>query len=121
LVTALAAVTLFAGAARAEEAAVHLDDFAFSPSSLTAKAGATVTWRNRDYMPHTVASSTRLFKSKALDTDDVDRAPGHPADSVWILSPFWTVTTTQREGRTSWRTTATITKMVLAVGTPLKA
>jgi plastocyanin len=55
LVTALAAVTLFAGAARAEEAAVHLDDFAFSPSSLTAKAGATVTWRNRDYMPHTVA------------------------------------------------------------------
>jgi hypothetical protein len=113
-------VTLFAGAARAEEAAVHIDDFAFSPPSLTVKAGATVTWRNRDN-PHTVASSTRLFKSKALDTDDVDRGPGRSADAVWILSPFWTVTTTQREGRTSWRTTATITKMVLAVGTLLKA
>jgi len=34
------------------------------------KAGTTVTWRNKDDIPHTIASSTRLFKSKALDTDD---------------------------------------------------
>jgi hypothetical protein len=121
LVAALAAVTLFGDAARAEEAAVQIDDFAFSPPSLTVKAGATVAWRNKDDMPHRVASSTRLFKSKALDTDDVDRGPGRSADAVWILSPFWTMTTTQRVGRTSWRTTATITKMVSAVGTPLKA
>jgi hypothetical protein len=29
-----------------------------------------VTWRNGDDIPHTVTSATRLFKSKALDTDD---------------------------------------------------
>jgi len=29
-----------------------------------------VTWRNEDDIPHTVTSATRLFKSKALDTDD---------------------------------------------------
>jgi plastocyanin len=29
-----------------------------------------VIWRNEDDIPHMVASSTRLFKSKALDTDD---------------------------------------------------
>jgi plastocyanin len=34
------------------------------------KTGTTVTWKNQDDIPHTVASSTRLFKSKALDTDD---------------------------------------------------
>jgi len=34
------------------------------------KAGTTVTWRNEDDIPHTVTASNRLFKSKALDTDD---------------------------------------------------
>jgi len=29
-----------------------------------------VTWSNEDDVPHTVASSSRLFKSKALDTKD---------------------------------------------------
>jgi amicyanin len=70
LVAALVAATHFAGAARAEDPTVKIDNFAFSPPSLTVKAGTTVTWRNQDDIPHTVASSTRLFKSKALDTDD---------------------------------------------------
>ena len=29
-----------------------------------------MTWRNNDDIPHTVTSTTRAFKSKALDTDD---------------------------------------------------
>ncbi len=29
-----------------------------------------MTWRNEDDIPHTVASSVRVFKSTALDTDD---------------------------------------------------
>jgi amicyanin len=71
LVAAFAAATLFLpGVARAGDVAVQIDDFAFSPPSLTVKAGTTVTWRNKDDIPHTVASSTRAFKSKALDTDD---------------------------------------------------
>jgi plastocyanin len=32
--------------------------------------GATVTWTNGDDIPHTVMSDEKLFKSKALDTDD---------------------------------------------------
>ena len=72
LVAAVVAATLLlpAGAARAEDAAVQIDDFAFSPPGLTVKAGTTVTWRNEDDIPHTVASSARVFKSKALDTGD---------------------------------------------------
>ena len=51
-------------------ATATIDNFTFSPARLTVKAGTTVTWRNEDDIPHTVAASSRLFKSKALDTDD---------------------------------------------------
>ena len=38
--------------------------------SLTVAAGTTVTWTNRDDIPHTVVAVDKSFKSKALDTDD---------------------------------------------------
>ena len=56
--------------ARAADVAVKIDNFAFAPERVTVKAGTAVTWINEDDIPHTVASSTRTFKSKALDTDD---------------------------------------------------
>jgi plastocyanin len=34
------------------------------------KAGTSVTWTNDDDDSHAVASSSKLFKSKALDTRD---------------------------------------------------
>ena len=71
LVAAFAAATLlFLDAAAAQDAEVKIDNFTFAPPSLTVKAGTTVTWRNEDDIPHTVASSVRVFKSTALDTDD---------------------------------------------------
>ena len=54
----------------AEEATATIDNFTFAPARLTVKTGTTVTWRNEDDIPHTVTASNRLFKSKALDTDD---------------------------------------------------
>jgi plastocyanin len=51
--------------------AVSIDNFTFTPASLKVKAGTTVTWTNRDDIPHGIASSDNAFKkSKALDTDD---------------------------------------------------
>jgi plastocyanin len=50
--------------------AVAIDNFEFGPDRLTIKAGTTVTWTNRDDIPHTVASKDRLFKSKVMDTDE---------------------------------------------------
>jgi amicyanin len=70
LVIAYLTLTFYPGAGFAENAAVQIDDFAFSPPNLTVMAGTTVTWRNRDDIPHTVKSSKRLFGSEALDTDD---------------------------------------------------
>jgi plastocyanin len=67
---ALLAIAGLAPSAHAEEPTVKIDNFTFNPPSLTVTAGTTVSWRNEDDIPHTVASATKVFKSKALDTDD---------------------------------------------------
>ncbi len=55
----------------AAETAVKIDNFIFSPVTLTVPVGSTVRWTNHDDIPHTVVSDDKTsFKSKALDTDD---------------------------------------------------
>jgi len=50
---------------------VTIDNFSFTPATLTVKAGTTVTWTNQDDIPHGIGSANNAFpKSKALDTDD---------------------------------------------------
>lgn len=49
---------------------VNIDNFMFTPMELTITAGATVTWINKDDVPHTVVSVDHKFKSQALDTDE---------------------------------------------------
>jgi len=72
----LAGGVLFAGAqtpaaAPAAPVAVGIDNFTFNPATLTVKAGAKVTWTNRDDIPHGIASANNAFaRSQALDTDD---------------------------------------------------
>ena len=57
-------------AAAASPMEVRVDNFTFGPDTLTVPVNSTVTWVNKDDVPHTIASSDRVFKSKALDTDD---------------------------------------------------
>jgi plastocyanin len=49
---------------------VKIDNFSFSPATITVPAGTTVTWTNADDIPHTVVSDDKVFKSKVLDTDE---------------------------------------------------
>jgi plastocyanin len=49
---------------------VTIDNFTFKPKLLQIAIGTTVTWINRDDVPHTVAENDKRFKSAALDTDD---------------------------------------------------
>lgn len=53
-----------------ETAEVKIDNFSFGPTALTVPVGTTVTWTNRDDIPHTVVSTEGAFKSKVLDTDE---------------------------------------------------
>ncbi len=48
---------------------VNIDNFSFKPRSLTVKAGTTVTWTNKDDMPHNVVNTAGKFTSPVLDTD----------------------------------------------------
>jgi plastocyanin len=50
---------------------VTIDNFSFTPMQLEIAAGTQVTWINKDDVPHTVVSDDhKLFKSRALDTDE---------------------------------------------------
>jgi len=49
---------------------VRVDNFTFGPDTLTVPVNSTVTWVNKDDLPHTIASTDGVFKSKALDTED---------------------------------------------------
>jgi plastocyanin len=54
----------------ASTAEVKVDNFSFGPTTLTVTVGTTVTWTNRDDIPHTIVSTDKVFKSKVLDTDE---------------------------------------------------
>jgi plastocyanin len=72
---ALAAVLVIHPTRAKSEAAaspmeIRVDNFTFGPDTLTVPVNSTVTWVNKDDVPHVITSNDGLFKSKALDTDD---------------------------------------------------
>ncbi|PYT57228.1 MAG: amicyanin [Acidobacteria bacterium] len=71
-IVALVASPRYSAAAqqKSEATEVKIDNFSFGPAALTVPVGTTVTWTNRDDIPHTVVSTDGAFKSKVLDTDD---------------------------------------------------
>jgi plastocyanin len=54
---------------KAQAVEVRVDNFTFTPETLTVQVNSPVTWVNKDDIPHVIASTDGLFKSKALDTD----------------------------------------------------
>ena len=59
-----------ASAVLAADARIGIDNFAFTPSVLTIKAGTTVVFKNHDDIRHLVVDAGGKFHSKALDTND---------------------------------------------------
>jgi plastocyanin len=51
-------------------AEIKIDNFSFGPQTITVPVGATVTWVNKDDIPHTSVSTDGVFKSKVMDTDE---------------------------------------------------
>lgn len=68
--TTLLPIRLTADELVAKTNEVKIDNFNFTPQTLTVPIGTQVTWVNKDDIPHTVTSGEKLFKSRALDTDD---------------------------------------------------
>ncbi|HSR89183.1 MAG TPA: cupredoxin family copper-binding protein [Candidatus Udaeobacter sp.] len=51
---------------QSEAAQVVISGFAFSPASLTVKAGTTVKWTNDDQAPHSIVSSDGQFTGSSV-------------------------------------------------------
>jgi plastocyanin len=47
-----------------------VDNFNFAPQATSVMVGSTVTWTNRDDVPHNIISTQQKFKSPVLDTDE---------------------------------------------------
>ena len=69
---------------RAGEVRVTIDNFAFSPRTLTVAAGTKVVWVNRDDVPHTANDTENRFKSGTLDTDG-DGVPDSYALQISVM------------------------------------
>ncbi|SIT51173.1 Plastocyanin [Paraburkholderia piptadeniae] len=68
----IAALATGLPAAQAQEPnEIVIKNFMFSPMSLTVKAGTTVTWKNMDGEPHSVVNDAGMFRSAALDQNDM--------------------------------------------------
>jgi plastocyanin len=52
------------------EANVTIDNFTFTPATLTIKPGTKVTFVNHDDIPHSIVDAKGTFRSKVLDTDE---------------------------------------------------
>jgi plastocyanin len=71
-VLAICALLSATAATKADAPQVTIDNFAFTPAQITISPGTTVTWVNRDDIPHTVtdAADMKSFRSTPLDTGD---------------------------------------------------
>ena len=77
---AVATATAVVLPGRADDAphAVTVDNFTFNPQRLTIKAGSTVTWTNKDDIPHAIAS---------VERDSSDRRRSTPTTTIRSPSP----------------------------------
>jgi len=48
---------------------ILIQGMAFSPSTITFTAGTTITWTNKDGVPHTVTSNTGIFNSGSIGSN----------------------------------------------------
>jgi plastocyanin len=57
-------------AAPPPETRVMIDNFTFTPQTITIPKGTKLEWENDDDIPHTVVETQGKFLSPALDTED---------------------------------------------------
>ena len=54
------------GRVKAAEATIVIENMRFTPAVLQARSGDTITWQNRDLVPHT-ATAAGTFDSKVIE------------------------------------------------------
>jgi len=67
---AITDLPLEAATSNADAREVVVDNFSFAPATTSVPVGSTITWTNRDDVPHNIVSTEQRFKSPVLDTDE---------------------------------------------------
>jgi len=67
---AITDLPLEAATTNADARDVLVDNFSFAPATTSVPVGSTITWTNRDDVPHNIVSTEQKFKSPVLDTDE---------------------------------------------------
>ena len=57
-------------AAANQEISINIENMLFDPAEVTVAPGTTVTWLNKDVMPHTAVDANKSFRSKILAKGD---------------------------------------------------
>lgn len=70
LASAFGAALLCGSGLAAEPTEIHIDNFTFTPQTITVPAGTTIVWGNRDDTPHRIVATGNEFRSPVLDTDE---------------------------------------------------
>ena len=78
LVGAVLAGSVLLADAQNQTSAIGIDNFTFNPQTVTVKAGTTVTWTNKDDIPHGIA---------ATNTPSSDRQRSTPTTAFRSRSP----------------------------------
>ena len=63
------AVVIGGIAGAADDAKIMIDNFKFSPIPLTVAVGSTITWVNRDDIPHSIVFPALGVRSHTMDTN----------------------------------------------------
>jgi plastocyanin len=66
--------------------AVSIDNFTFTPQTLTVKAGTTVTWANKDDIPHGIAWMKNASPSPRRSTPTTPTRSHSPPRAVTSIS-----------------------------------
>ena len=64
------AMILAVSSGSASPVEIKIDNFTFTPNTVSVPVGTEVRWTNHDDIPHTVVSDDKAIKSKVLDTDE---------------------------------------------------
>jgi plastocyanin len=85
----------FAAQKDTHQVGIEIKNYHFQPEALTIHPGDTVTWTNRDEVPHTVAEKNQQFRSAALDTGDTfSRTFDKPGTYIYFCTLHPTMTGT---------------------------
>lgn len=66
-VVVLTTTVTLASASRAEDHIVEIRNFAFIPEKISARPGDTITWINRDIVPHTATARNRDWDTGEIE------------------------------------------------------